>query len=110
VVSVAVKEGDLIEAGDRLLVLEAMKMEVAVAAPCAGRVRDVRVSTNVQVGTGAPLLAIEPLDAGQADVGADRIGFDGLDHAPGQPVDEIRKSVVDELRALMLGYDLTRPP
>ena len=33
-----------------------MKMEMAVTAPFAGRVREVRVTANVQVTTGAPLL------------------------------------------------------
>jgi acetyl/propionyl-CoA carboxylase alpha subunit/acetyl-CoA carboxylase carboxyltransferase component len=106
VASVAVKEGDIVEAGDRLLVLEAMKMEVTVAAPCAGRVRDVRVSPNVQVGTGAPLLAIEPLDAEGTGTPADRVEFEGLDCAPSAPASELRAGLVAEFRALMLGYDL----
>jgi len=60
VVSVHVREGDEVETGDRLLVLEAMKMELAVTAPCAGRVREVHAGPNVQVASGAPLVLIEP--------------------------------------------------
>jgi acetyl/propionyl-CoA carboxylase alpha subunit len=37
VVSIAVKPGDSVSAGDRLLVLEAMKMEMQVVAPFSGR-------------------------------------------------------------------------
>ena len=44
--------GDVVEAGDRLGVVEAMKMEIGVPAPVAGRVRDVFVARNVQVDAG----------------------------------------------------------
>jgi len=59
VVQVAVSPGDRVEAGQRLLVLEAMKTEVSVAADFAGVVRSVEVGANVQVGAGASLLVIE---------------------------------------------------
>ena len=57
VVSVAVKPGDMVSAGDRLAVLEAMKMEMQVVAPFSGKVRQVMAIPNVQVDTGAPLRA-----------------------------------------------------
>ena len=50
VVSVAVKPGDVVATGDRLAVLEAMKMEMQVVATFAGRVRQVMAIPNVQVG------------------------------------------------------------
>ena len=37
-------------AGDRLLVLEAMKMETQVVAPFSGKVRQIMTIPNVQVG------------------------------------------------------------
>ncbi len=37
-VAIAVEEGEAVESGQRLAVLEAMKMEHALTAPCAGRV------------------------------------------------------------------------
>ena len=46
--------------GDRLAVLEAMKMEMQVVAPFSGKVRQVMTIPNVQVDTGAPLVQIEP--------------------------------------------------
>ncbi len=64
VVSIAVKPGDAVAAGDRLAVLEAMKMEMPVVAPFAGRVRQVMTIPNVQVETGAPLLQIDPVADG----------------------------------------------
>ncbi len=70
VVSVHVQPGDRVAAGDRLAVLEAMKMETAVTAPFAGTVRQVFVLPNSQVGTGTPLVH---LDAGRED-GARRAG------------------------------------
>ena len=49
VVSIAVKPGDTVAAGDRLAVLEAMKMEMQVVAPFSGKVRQVMTIPNVQV-------------------------------------------------------------
>ena len=65
---------DVVEAGARLGVVEAMKMEIAIPAPVAGRVRDVFVTRNVQVDAGAPLFRIEPVgdDAADAPAGAAR--------------------------------------
>ena len=56
----------VVELGQRLGVIEAMKMEMAVTAPMRGRVRDVFVSRNVQVLAGAPLFRLEP-DGGDGD-------------------------------------------
>ena len=54
VVRVDVSVDDVVAAGARLGVVEAMKMEITVAAPIAGRVRDVLVTPNAQVDAGAP--------------------------------------------------------
>ena len=48
VVGVDVAPDDIVEAGSRLAVVEAMKMEIAISAPVSGRVRDVLVARNVQ--------------------------------------------------------------
>ena len=50
----------MVDVGDRLVVVEAMKMEIAITAPIAGRVGEVLVARNVQVDAGAPLVRIEP--------------------------------------------------
>ena len=73
VVSVAVRPGDLVAAGDKLAVLEAMKMETTVTAPFGGRVKSVLASGNVQVDAGAPLLRIEAAD--DREPAAERIRF-----------------------------------
>ena len=49
----------MVEPGDRLLVLEAMKMEHRLTAPGAGTVRTVAVAEGEQVAEGAPLVEIE---------------------------------------------------
>ncbi|WP_324188528.1 urea carboxylase [Nocardia flavorosea] len=56
---VEVAEGDRVEAGATLLVLEAMKMELPVAAEAAGTVRALIATAGDQVTTGAPLVVIE---------------------------------------------------
>ena len=106
VVSLAVREGDEVAAGARLLVLEAMKMEVAVTAPCAGRVREIRVSPNVQVGTGTPLVIIEPPEAGAGPDASERLRFDVPADAEAASLASRRATVISALRALMLGYDV----
>ncbi len=59
VLSVHVKPGQGVEAGERLLVLEAMKMENRLTAPVAGKVISVDVSDGDQVAEGALLVEIE---------------------------------------------------
>jgi biotin carboxyl carrier protein len=63
VVRVAVKEGDVVETGQLLVVLEAMKMEHAVHSTTAGPVREVSVVEGDQVETGRILVVIEPSEA-----------------------------------------------
>ena len=49
VLSLDVKVGDTIKVGDRLLVLEAMKMENNIVSEKAGTITDVKVSVGQQV-------------------------------------------------------------
>lgn len=56
---VLVAEGDEVQNGQRLIVLEAMKMENDIASPRAGRVTGVHVSQGVTVEGGKPLVTIE---------------------------------------------------
>jgi biotin carboxyl carrier protein len=59
VVSVAVAEGDALEAGSPLLVLEAMKMQNEIRAESAGTVRKVHVAPGQAVEGGDPLVELE---------------------------------------------------
>ncbi len=60
VVSVAVKAGARVAAGDRLLATEAMKMETSISAPIAGTVKSVEVAPADVVESGDLLVVIEP--------------------------------------------------
>ena len=59
IVEVAVATGDLVQAGQRLVVLEAMKMEHTLTAPLAGVVAEVTAQAGGQSTLGALLLRIE---------------------------------------------------
>ena len=48
----------MVNAGDVILILEAMKMETEVRAPAAGRVTEIRVKEGDAVALGAPLIAL----------------------------------------------------
>ncbi len=58
VMAVAVSAGDSVEAGQTLVVLEAMKMEIRVAAPTDGTVQQVHVKAGDVVERGQTLLEI----------------------------------------------------
>ena len=60
IVAVRAPAGQPVEAGDPVVVLDAMKMEHAVAAPIAGTVADVRVRAGDQVARGDVLAVVEP--------------------------------------------------
>jgi biotin carboxyl carrier protein len=60
VVQVLTHEGEDVEAGHPLVVVEAMKMQNALVAPLKGRVRSIPVSPGTAVETGQLLLAITP--------------------------------------------------
>ena len=107
VVAVLVKPGDEVAAGDRLIVLEAMKMELSVAAPVDGRVADVLVAPNVQVEAAAPLLELQPLEREETD-GHARVDLDALQEGKGPDAGaEARcRDVLDALRRQMLGFDV----
>lgn len=57
---VAVTTGDLVTEGQRLVVLEAMKMEHILRAPRDGTVQSVSAVTGGQVSAGDVLVALEP--------------------------------------------------
>ena len=60
IVSVAVKAGDAVTKGQTLLVLEAMKMEHALAAPFDGVVAELDATPGGQVSEGVTLAKLEP--------------------------------------------------
>ena len=58
ILDVKVAVGQAVQEGDLLVILEAMKMENEIYAPCAGTVAQVLTSKGATVDTGAPLVTI----------------------------------------------------
>ena len=107
VVAVRVNAGDDVEAGQTIVVLESMKMETAVRAPLAGKVREVLAVVNAQVDAGAALMRLEPVgDEGEKVVG-ERVALPGAD-VPSSGADrDTALDVLAEMQALITGYDVT---
>jgi acetyl-CoA/propionyl-CoA carboxylase, biotin carboxylase, biotin carboxyl carrier protein len=59
IVKVLVSEGDEVEAGQTVCVLEAMKMENNIAADKAGTVKEIKVTAGQSVGSGDVVVVIE---------------------------------------------------
>lgn len=59
VVKIAVAEGDLVQSGDLLIVLEAMKMEQPLTAHKSGRISAINVAIGASVTSGSTLCIIE---------------------------------------------------
>ncbi len=58
--NISVKAGDQVKAGDRLVIVESMKMEIAIAAPTSGTVVEILCVQGVRVSAGQPLLFLRP--------------------------------------------------
>jgi acetyl/propionyl-CoA carboxylase alpha subunit/acetyl-CoA carboxylase carboxyltransferase component len=108
VVSIAVKAGDTVSVGDRLAVLEAMKMEMQVVAPFGGKIRQVMTIPNVQVDVGAPLLQIDPASDDDSKAATERMAFgvSFVSQGGGEALPSPWRQNLDELRQLMLGFDV----
>lgn len=105
IVSIAVKEGDTVEAGDPVAVLEAMKMETQLVAPFSGRIRRVVAMPNVQVDAGAPLLQIEARPDAESITPQSRVIF-GNSQAQQKQQEATCIDSLKEIRQVMLGFDL----
>jgi acetyl/propionyl-CoA carboxylase alpha subunit/acetyl-CoA carboxylase carboxyltransferase component len=107
VVSIAVKVGDTVAAGDRLMVLEAMKMETQIVAPFSGKVRQIMTIPNVQVDIGAPLIQIEPSTDEKPSEAMERVVFSTSLTSGEDSTNHVTwRQNLDALRQLMLGFDV----
>ena len=108
VVSLPVSPGDIVDTGDVVAVVEAMKMESSLTAPFRGRVKRVLVGENVYVAAQAPLVALEALERGARSRPGERLSFAPLmaldDAAPDPCRENLRR-----MEWLLLGYDIGVP-
>ncbi|MBI3382284.1 MAG: biotin/lipoyl-binding protein [Aquabacterium sp.] len=99
-VTLLVHPGDIVRAGQRLAVIEAMKMEFEIMAPQGGRVEAVLAEVGTVVNEGQPLLALDPsADDGQAHAAQDQV----LDP------DHIRPDLADVIERHAVTLDERRP-
>ena len=111
VVALPVAAGDTVAAGATVAVVESMKLETALRAPFAGRVREVLVPVNTQVEGGTTLLRLEPAgDAAPEESPQQRVGLDALAAAATAATRTSPSTAAADalvaLRSLVLGYDV----
>jgi len=99
IVAVDVREGDLVRAGQRLFVMEALKMEHVIAAEASGRVQRLAVALGDAVFQGHPLAFIEEaeVEAGEGD------GEEQVD------LDRVRPDLAEVRQRHAIGLDAARP-
>ena len=99
VVSIDVRGGELVSAGQPLLVMEAMKMEHVIAAETSGVVRRLAVSRGDAVFAGHVLVLLEASETGPAR------------EAPAESLDpsRIRPDLAEALERHAIGLDAARP-
>ena len=67
VVEVLTNVGDSVEAGDKLVLLESMKMVLPIIAPRAGVVSAIHCAVGDSVAAGVPLVELEPESSSEGD-------------------------------------------
>ena len=110
VVATPASAGDVVEAGQPVVVLESMKMETVIPAPFTARVKELLVMTGSQVETMAPLARLEPVADGESDSGAAQAGPTASIDLPAPPANGTATARADRLRAdlsaTLMGYDV----
>ena len=106
VVAMPVAVGEQVEAGATLVVLESMKMETALRAPAAGRVREIFAVVNSQVDSGAALLRFDQAGESAAAQATARVEFRTQPKTEDTNPRAEALARLGELRASILGYDM----
>lgn len=107
VVATPVAVGDMVDAGAPVIVLESMKMETILAAPFAGRVKELLVMGGSQVETMAPLLRLEPVgDDEDASASQGLVQVDLPVLAAETSATEQADALRAELSAVLMGFDV----
>jgi len=106
IVSLSVKEGDAVAAGQALLIMDAMKMQHEIKSPARGYVRRIAVEAGETIYEGHPLLFVEEADvevkgaAVEAEVDLDHIRPDLAEYFERRALtlDDKRPEAVDRRR------------
>ena len=106
VVAMPVAVGDEVEAGATLVVLESMKMETALRAPAAGRVREIFATVNSQVDAGAALLRFDQAGESRTAEALPQVQFRTQPRSEEANPRTEALARLAELRALITGYDV----
>ena len=99
IVSIDVREGDLVREGQQLLVMDAMKMEHVITAATGGLVLQIAVSVGDAVYEGHPLVFIEEAEVG--DLAARETSK--------VEMDAIRPDLAEVQERHAFGFDAARP-
>jgi acetyl-CoA carboxylase carboxyltransferase component len=99
VIEISVNVGDPVQAGQQLLVMEAMKMEHVLVAPESGIVRGLGAAVGDAVFEGHALVHVEPADLGTGQAVAE--SSVDLEH--------IRPDLNEVLARHAVGHDAARP-
>jgi len=99
IVSVGVKEGDAVAAGQPLLIMDAMKMQHEIRSPARGYVRQIAVEAGETIYEGHALLFVEEADVEVAGAAAEET----ID------LDHIRPDLAEYLERRALTLDDKRP-
>ncbi|HTT74945.1 MAG TPA: carboxyl transferase domain-containing protein, partial [Candidatus Binataceae bacterium] len=99
IISIDVAEGDEVNRGRQLFVMEAMKMEHVIKAPAAGIVRRINVNVREAVFEGYPLAFIEEAAVQLAEAAARQV----------TDLDYIRPDLAEVMERKELGLDAARP-
>ena len=105
VVSIPLSPGDVVEAGDVVAVVEAMKMESSLTSPFRGRVKQVLIGENVHVAAQTPLVALEPIKPRAQAPPGDRQSFTALANPADVGPERCRENL-RRMEWLVLGYDV----
>ncbi|MBN2442000.1 MAG: ATP-grasp domain-containing protein [Spirochaetales bacterium] len=105
VVSIQVQPGQMVESGQLLVILEAMKMEMIVQAPESGTVKEIFVRTGEQIAAGQALILLDTTGESGPDrkwiqPESERIQFKNLIND-----DNEWNIIAREFYSVFLGYD-----
>ncbi|MFK7913669.1 MAG: carboxyl transferase domain-containing protein [Pseudomonadales bacterium] len=99
VLALSVQVGDAVAQGAELLVMDAMKMEHVIEAPCSGIIREIEIAPGQALFAEHPLILIEQSDAPSSEDDANEI----ID------LDAIREDLQEAIDRHAVGLDANRP-